>query len=392
MDKKKMANNILEFLIDPTRVPVERRVYHRPEEQLDNRSFEKAKLDSMVAYGDQRHNSDMYPSRKRSLTQREVLGMERKDIIASLDVLSQEFPQNDAIGKDLRSMAYVLAKMNDEAFENRMAKAETFECPECGTKVLKQTGYCVKCKKKVKSKAAASEEEISSETVVLEDKWTREASEAVKASLLSEKGVEAKGWTPPKEESEEEEKKEAAEDKEAKGCDKKEDTPEESKKEAGKIKGPGKPDGTGPMSGTDECPMSKKEESESKKKADEKEAKGKDCEETSEGAPEEKKKEAVKEDDTLEEEKKEDTSEKKEATEEKKADDKEADEKVAEEDKVVNTDVLATEEFDGIELSSPMAASDMELSDTEKKDLDRLFHASEDMTADERSKLDELLK
>ena len=28
--------------------------------------------------------------------------------------------------------------------------AETFKCPDCGTKVLEQTGYCVKCKKKVK--------------------------------------------------------------------------------------------------------------------------------------------------------------------------------------------------------------------------------------------------
>jgi len=29
----------------------------------------------------------------------------------------------------------------------------TFECPECGTKVLENTGYCVKCKKKVKKAA-----------------------------------------------------------------------------------------------------------------------------------------------------------------------------------------------------------------------------------------------
>ena len=28
--------------------------------------------------------------------------------------------------------------------------ADTYKCPECGTKVLEQTGYCVKCKKKVK--------------------------------------------------------------------------------------------------------------------------------------------------------------------------------------------------------------------------------------------------
>lgn len=30
-------------------------------------------------------------------------------------------------------------------------KTETFKCPECGTGVLKNTGYCVKCKEKVKA-------------------------------------------------------------------------------------------------------------------------------------------------------------------------------------------------------------------------------------------------
>jgi len=29
-------------------------------------------------------------------------------------------------------------------------KTKTFECPECGTKVLENTGYCLKCKEKVK--------------------------------------------------------------------------------------------------------------------------------------------------------------------------------------------------------------------------------------------------
>ena len=33
-----------------------------------------------------------------------------------------------------------------------MDEAETFKCPECGSKVLKQTNYCVKCKKKVGDK------------------------------------------------------------------------------------------------------------------------------------------------------------------------------------------------------------------------------------------------
>ena len=33
---------------------------------------------------------------------------------------------------------------------DNMLAADTFKCPSCGTKVLEQTGYCVKCKKKVK--------------------------------------------------------------------------------------------------------------------------------------------------------------------------------------------------------------------------------------------------
>lgn len=32
--------------------------------------------------------------------------------------------------------------------------ADTFKCPTCGTKVLEQTSYCVKCKKKVKKAAS----------------------------------------------------------------------------------------------------------------------------------------------------------------------------------------------------------------------------------------------
>jgi DNA-directed RNA polymerase subunit RPC12/RpoP len=37
-----------------------------------------------------------------------------------------------------------------------IVSADTFKCPKCGTKVLKNTGYCIKCKKKVKkSKVSA---------------------------------------------------------------------------------------------------------------------------------------------------------------------------------------------------------------------------------------------
>ena len=36
---------------------------------------------------------------------------------------------------------------------NLIGSADTFKCPECGTKVLENTSYCVKCKKKVKKAA-----------------------------------------------------------------------------------------------------------------------------------------------------------------------------------------------------------------------------------------------
>jgi predicted RNA-binding Zn-ribbon protein involved in translation (DUF1610 family) len=34
-----------------------------------------------------------------------------------------------------------------------LVAAGTFECPKCGTKVLENTGYCLKCKEKVKKAA-----------------------------------------------------------------------------------------------------------------------------------------------------------------------------------------------------------------------------------------------
>jgi len=58
VSSKKIANNILEFLVDPSAFPLERRLYFHPEEILMNESFEKAKRESEQAYGDQRHNSD----------------------------------------------------------------------------------------------------------------------------------------------------------------------------------------------------------------------------------------------------------------------------------------------------------------------------------------------
>ena len=128
MDKRKMANNILEFLIDPTVIPVQTRVYFRPEEQLDNRSYEKAKSESFLAYRSQRNNSDMYPTRNRKLTRMGGFSMDRKTMIASLDILSKKFASvNDPIATDLRTMAKCFSEMTDEEISARLAEEEAVE-------------------------------------------------------------------------------------------------------------------------------------------------------------------------------------------------------------------------------------------------------------------------
>jgi len=45
-----------------------------------------------------------------------------------------------------------LKKLIDQFIDSNIEeekKIGTFKCPECGSKVLKNTSYCVKCKKKV---------------------------------------------------------------------------------------------------------------------------------------------------------------------------------------------------------------------------------------------------
>lgn len=58
----------------------------------------------------------------------------------------------------------------EEAQEEGTSKeaAETFECPKCGTKVLKKTGYCVKCKAKVKPKGSKEASEKTAAQKVAE--------------------------------------------------------------------------------------------------------------------------------------------------------------------------------------------------------------------------------
>lgn len=395
--RKKIANNILEFLFDPTCIAPERRLYFRPEEILKNQSYEAAKAEANKAYGDQRHNSDFYPKNKIS-NEREASDMDRKTLIASMDILSQSFKEEDPIAKDLRTMAYAVSQMSDEELESRLdveAKAETFPCPVCGTKVLKQTGYCVKCKKKVKPKTAedetkeASEEKEAEEEKVDMDSWSKEASEAVRKALIADvtgeetekeaikrgpgghipdgTGPHGRGMGPGKGKGdgsgmkEEEEKKAEETEKEA------------GEKEAGKIKGPGKPDGTGPMSGTPACPETKKKKKKSEEEKEEATPSPEKKEETTPSPEKKAEEKPVAEEKEAKEEKTTPSSEKK--AEEEKGAKKEEEEEKSEEEKsateptAVNTDIL------GIQMEPSMLLPDDigDLSPEEEQKLSQLF-------------------
>ena len=52
--------------------------------------------------------------------------------------------------------------------------ADTFECPDCGTKVLDQTEYCVKCQKKVKEAAEGEFKKIDSQMNSIASKLLKE--------------------------------------------------------------------------------------------------------------------------------------------------------------------------------------------------------------------------
>jgi bifunctional autolysin len=329
VNPKKIANNILDFLIDPTKIPVQQRVYFRPEENLQNQIYENAKADAVKAYKDQKHNSDFYPAKNRQM--REATLMDRKSLIASFDSLSRNFKENDPIGEDLRLMATAVSRMNDDEFSSRQTsgapdfeemqieakkKAKTFPCPYCGTKVLEQTGYCVKCKKKVKpKKASACEEEEATakkddmkedkEVESSQDFWTKEAMTMVAKGLVSN----VLGWS----EDEEEATAKKNEEEEEKDATKKKDEDEE--KEVSSKKKP------------------KEEEVSSKKKPEEKEV-----------------------------------SSKKEEDEEKDATKKKDEEK----ESTVNTDILASITFGNINMDAPMIeAGDM--TEEEKTKLAGLF-------------------
>ena len=399
MDKRKMANNILEYMINPTIVPVEKRLYFGPEEKLDNRSYEKAKSDAFLAYRHQRQNSDMYPTRNKKLTRMGGFSMDRKTLIASLDILAQKFSSSeDPISMDLRTMAHVVAKMPEEEYGARIV-AEEAPAPEAPapeeTKTAKSNPWMdamaearkknpgksfkeiAEAAKKIYKKEATDEEMKQAEKMMATeeakvpsiDTWSDKAATAVRAALIEDvvgtpveagkkKGPGKPDGTGPFGGTEK--------------CPMTEKKEDGTPVEAGKKKGPGKPDGTGPFGGTEKCPMTEEKES-SDEKAEKVEEKAKDllgeAEEMEKGdspkdeAKAEKKEEKAKE--LLEKAEKDEKT--KGASEE--------EEKTAEENKIVDTDILAKEKFSGIELVSGMLdVEDVgELSVEEKSKLDLLF-------------------
>lgn len=328
--------------------------------------------------------------------------MDRRTLIASLDVLSQNFrDEADPIAKDLRTMAYVVAKMSDEELRNRLAE----DVPEVGgqertagnpwidhVKKTKKDNpdlslkeVITKAKKTYKKEASdeevkEAEEVLSSQETETEapeynDFWTKEAADAVQMALLEDTGLvkEAgktrgvpdgtgpygRGMGPGKGRAD--------------GTGLEEAAKKEEEKTAGKIKGPGKPDGTGPMSGTPECPMSEEKKEKKEKKAEEQPEKPveESADKDASGCVEEPEKE----------------EKKKESAEEKESDEKP-------DEAVVNTDILANVEFEGIEITNPMAMADVEVTDEDKAALGQLFQAAEgqNLSDTEKEKLDQLFR
>ena len=74
-----------------------------------------------------------------------AVARELVEIAKLLTVAAETFECPNCGSKVLKNTGYCL-KCKEKVKE----AAETFECPNCGTKVLKNTGYCLKCKEKVK--------------------------------------------------------------------------------------------------------------------------------------------------------------------------------------------------------------------------------------------------
>lgn len=70
----------------------------------------------------------------------------------------------------------------EEGTDKEAGKAEMIKCPDCGSKVLKATGYCLRCKKKIKGGEKKDDDKDKKEDKK-DDKKEKEAAAKVAESL-----------------------------------------------------------------------------------------------------------------------------------------------------------------------------------------------------------------
>jgi uncharacterized Zn finger protein (UPF0148 family) len=93
------------------------------------------------------------------------------------------------IAKEIEATRLKLAALEvlagEDTSEKEAGKADMIKCPDCGSKVLKATGYCLSCKKKIKSdkKEDKEDKEDKKEDKKSNDKKKKEAAVKVAASL-----------------------------------------------------------------------------------------------------------------------------------------------------------------------------------------------------------------
>jgi len=277
----KLANNILEYLLDPTRIPVRNRLYFRGEEVLDNTAFDKAKQDSVAAYGLQRQNADFYPQRKKMQQPKREAAMDRKALIASFDILSKQFQMDHPIATDLRTMAVAVSKMEDDELNQVLAlEAENFGCMITAsegetaeeTEMLHLAAsdwikHVTQVGKKWKKENPGAKYNMKKVIQEAKKTWKKDDEEEDKPKKKSKKAEDAshdESTETPEQEAAESVKTQKAEREKGQHTavewGKQADAAvaaalaEILPKRAGKKKGPGRPDGTGPCSGTPACP------------------------------------------------------------------------------------------------------------------------------------------
>lgn len=73
----------------------------------------------------------------------------KEDALDMIDEMTREL-RTSALRDKIIRLAYEKPEIRKDLLPLLKEAGDTFKCPECDTKVLEQTGYCVKCKKKVK--------------------------------------------------------------------------------------------------------------------------------------------------------------------------------------------------------------------------------------------------